>query len=215
MSVLLFPQVLLEDILDPADLGKEAFVTAVLQSFTAADSKDARAAAALLLAKMTPGVKHLANLLVCCTSLFSLWVGSEPSKPTSKLPRLWYVQCLLLHRSTLTSRELPAHMGKMSSQLSRSLSRPPRSLNRVRFLLRLASVQPSVLAKKQRWRVAASGLRKRPHEYMQAACTENGDTLCLHAAAATGAGGALMRTARCRAAHALQQALLKELGHYT
>jgi hypothetical protein len=57
-------QVLLEGLLEPADLGKEALVSAVLQSFTAAGSHEASAAAALLLAKLTPGAKHLGALQV-------------------------------------------------------------------------------------------------------------------------------------------------------
>lgn len=57
-------QVLLEGYLWPADLAREPFVSAVLQCFTAAGCDSAREAAAVLLARLTPSHKHLANLEV-------------------------------------------------------------------------------------------------------------------------------------------------------
>ena len=57
-------QVLLEGFLEPADLSKEALVSTVLQTFTAAASQEARAAAATLLARLTPSGKHLGTLQV-------------------------------------------------------------------------------------------------------------------------------------------------------
>ena len=55
---------LLAELLRPDDFRAEPFVSSVLQHFLLADGMQSRAAAAELLAKLTPSVKHLSCLEV-------------------------------------------------------------------------------------------------------------------------------------------------------